>query len=182
MLSKKMFEKCMLTLSVYYNNFRFEVMPKEDDTIAQFKYQVWYDSFKHIDDLTFEALIKAYCNSQVYPPSSPTSILQTYKEAKQSNMMSPESAWEIVDDNLKKGIRGYQTFINGKVVYKNDFYEAIKQYQQISSVCKEIESSLADITTDSKKYVRNEFMDVYKRYSEQVTSIGYDDKLKIEGK
>jgi uridine phosphorylase len=127
----------------------------------------------------FEGLIKAYCNNQVYPPSSPTSILQTYKEVKQSQLMSAEQAWEIVESNLHKSIRGYQTMVNGNIVSRNDFYQAIKEHTQIVAVCKEIESSLADITTESKKYVRNEFMTIYKRYSEQAVSIGYDERLKL---
>jgi hypothetical protein len=64
-------------------------------------------------------------------------------------------------------------------VSRNDFYQAIKEHTQIVAVCKEIESSLADITTESKKYVRNEFMTIYKRHSEQAVSIGYDERLKL---
>ncbi len=179
MLSKKIFDQNMAILSVYFNSFEFPIFPNKDNYLEQLKYDIWYNAFSEIDDNTFQLLIKAYCSNNVYAPQSPSSILQTYKEVKQSNIMSSEQAWEIVDKNLWRGIRGYQTLSNGRQVYHNDFYESIKEHTQIVEVCKEIESSLADITSDSKSYVRREFMDVYKRHSEQAVSIGYDERLKI---
>ena len=172
MLSKDKFIKGVRYLTTVYINFKIDL---EDE----FTIQVWYEFFQDLDDDTFTGLLKTYAKQNQYAPQSPASILQLYKEVKQSQLMSAEQAWEIVESNLHKSIRGYQTMVNGNIVSRNDFYQAIKEYTQITAVCKEIESSLADITTESKKYVRNEFMTIYKRYSEQAVSIGYDERLKL---
>ena len=175
-MNSKVFDQAMLYMTVYFTNFEFDTFPQSQ--LAKMKYQVWHDALTHIPEADFQPLIEHYCKTNVYPPSSPTAIIEAYKEVKRSTGMSAEQAWEIVSNHLYLGIRGYSAFVDGKPVYRNRFYDAIKQYPVITSVCKEMESSLADITTDSKSYVRNEFKTIYKRHSEQ-NLIPYDERLKL---
>jgi hypothetical protein len=89
-------------------------------------------------------------------------------------VMPPEQAWEIIEPRLKLGVRGYYTLKDGKKVYRNEFIESLEKYPMILKVVEQMQSSLADITTESKGYVRSEFMKTYSRHAEQSVQIGHD--------
>jgi hypothetical protein len=182
MLSKKAFEDGMMTLMVYYNGFQFPLRPKSENIMDVAKYNVWYEVFKDLTDDEMHKVVKAYCVSNIYAPTSPTPILEKVKELKMLSIESSEQAWEIVEKNLSKGINGYKGLDhNGKIIYVNPFMDEMKKYPLIERAVKDIFSSLASITSDNKSYVRNEFKQVYGRHIESTIQIGHNSQLKIGG-
>jgi len=162
MVNRERFIKGIKYLSVYYTNFKFDIT---DD----FSLDVWHNAFKDITDEDFKYCVETYCKLNQYAPSSPHALLDIYFDYVTDELTS-DQAWELVEKNLNKGISGYQTISNGKVVYVNKFYEEIKKYPLIEETCKELESTLRDITSDNKSYTKHEFKELYKSKLERKTN------------
>ena len=173
---KNKFIDSMKYLDAFYTTFKF-------DFLNPIKLEVWYDALSTIPENQLQQVVSAYCKTNQFPPQSPHSILDVYVTMV-SNEITPDQAWEIVESNLHKGVSGYQTFSNGKVVYKNDFYTSIEKYPLIVETCKDMESSLRDVFTENKSYTKHEFKEAYKtklQRSNNVLLLSGDSKLKIGG-
>ena len=181
MLSKNGFEDGMMTLMAYYNGFQFPLKPKKDNIMDTAKYNIWYEVFSELSDSDMQRVVKAYCVGNIYAPTSPTPLLEKLREIRIASVESAEQAWEIVERNLSKGVYGYQGIDDsGNVIQLNPFMDTMKKYPMILQACKEILSSLAQVTTDNKSYVRNEFKQVYGRTIESKVQIG-NSQLKLGG-
>lgn len=71
-MTKLTFAKGIEYLNAYYVNFKVDL----DNKLVQ---QVWYDALKHIDDVSFDILISNYAKDNIFPPQSPTHLLDKYK-------------------------------------------------------------------------------------------------------
>lgn len=179
MLSKRAFEDSMMNLMAYYNGFEFPLKPKT--LMETTKYNVWYEVFKDLSDDDMHKVVKSYCTANIYAPSSPTPLIDKIRELRLMCIESAEQAWEIVEKNLYKGVKGYQGLDDsGNVVHLNPFMDTMKKYPMIMKACTEIMSSLATVTSDNKSYVRNEFKQVYGRHIDSVVQIG-SSQLKLGG-
>lgn len=65
------FVKGIEYLNAYYVNFKFDI----NDKLAQ---QIWYQALSDIDDKSFELLVTDYSKKNVYPPQSPTHLLEWF--------------------------------------------------------------------------------------------------------
>ena len=153
-------------LNDYYANFKFDI--KNDAKI-----EIWYDVFKGFDNDMFKGVIKAYCRSEVYPPQSPTHILQFAQGVRIQGMPTAESEWELVRAALVK---------HGMAYNKHNFYNELKPLT--AETCREIEHYLATMSSDNRDFVRNDFIRIYntiitRDVKRQLTG---DDQLKLEEK
>lgn len=73
-LSRKNFIVGLEYLKAYYRSIKPEFFK---DTMVQ---KVWYEALSHIDDNAYLYLIKAYSVNNIFPPQSPTHLLEEYKK------------------------------------------------------------------------------------------------------
>lgn len=71
-MTKITFAKGIEYLNAYYVNFKVDL----DNKLVQ---QVWYGALSGIPDEDFEALLIDYAKRNIYPPQSPTHLLEHYK-------------------------------------------------------------------------------------------------------
>ena len=94
MLSKETFVKSLGYLNAFYMNFKLDITD-------EYSVEVWYEPFVTMEDRVFKNLVKSYCKSEVYPPSSPTSLLTFFRETMKLSELSGERAWQIAYDEVK---------------------------------------------------------------------------------
>jgi len=168
-LSKKMFAQQMETLNAFYVNLKVDL---DNDLVVK----VWYRVFENIDDKTFEELVNSYCLNNIYPPQSPTHLIQHLKDMVMLNELSGEEAWEIAYERVK---------LCGFDVTKAVEYFSANNKEAVAVTLNEIRSSFRGLETSSVPYVRKDFIEIYKRnVNQQVNNrvmIGGMATLKIGG-
>ena len=145
-LSKAMFAQQMETLNAFYVNLKVDL----DNSLVV---NVWYRVFENIDDKTFEQLIESYCLNNIYPPQSPTHLIQHMKDMALQGELSGEEAWEIGHDMVKRCSFDMRTAI--------DRLEKDNK-KVIADTLNEIRSSFIGLETASVPYVRKNFIEIYK--------------------
>lgn len=70
-MTKLTFVKGIEYLNAYYTNFKVDL----GNELVQ---RIWYDALKHIDDKSFEFLVKDYSKKNIYAPQSPTHLLDYF--------------------------------------------------------------------------------------------------------
>jgi len=144
MLDKTTFLKGLKYLNAYYANFNFNI---NDD----YKIGVWYNIFKGVSNETYTTLIKNYSEKNIYAPQSPTHLLEHVKEAIIESKPTPEAAWTIALDTLRS--TGYN--------FKRT-YEKIEDGNIVRAIM-ELRVDLDGIMTKDIPFVRNHFIEIYKR-------------------
>ena len=144
MLDKTTFLKGLKYLNAYYSTFNFNI---NDD----YKIGIWYNIFKEVSNETYTALIKNYCEKNIYAPQSPTHLLEHAKEVMIQSKPTPEAAWTIALDTLRS--TGYN--------FKRT-YETIKDENIVRAIM-ELRVDLEGIMTKDIPFVRNHFIEIYKR-------------------
>ena len=170
-LSKKVFASMMETLNAFYVNFKV-------DLDNQLVVKLWYQTFENLDDETFKQLVESYCMNNIYPPQSPTHLIQHMKDLVLSNEMSGEEAWELSYGLLKRNRYDIETTTEQ---LKGDGKEAC------ANSLKELRSRFKNLMTDDIPYVRKDFIEIYKRVVTQEVNqkvmLGNISQLKLgEGK
>lgn len=93
--SKKKFIESMEYLAKYYINFKADFT----DPVVQ---RIWFDSLKQINPNDIEFIVVDYCQKNVYPPQSPTHLLEHYNKLFELRVIDIVSeAKYLVDRNLK---------------------------------------------------------------------------------
>jgi len=172
-LSKEKMVSVVRYIDSYYNNFQF-------DFNNLHKIEVWYDVLKNFSDEDLTELVKSYCFNNIYPPLSPTSLLQYRKEMITVNKLSAEKAWEF----------GYEEKLRSK--FRFDYRGCIdwlkeNGYKEIGNVFESMIASLENVRqdTDTKPFVRNEFIRLYneeiKQVVKQTIELTYRNITLIEG-
>jgi hypothetical protein len=146
-LSKKVFASMMETLNAFYVNFKV-------DLDNQLVVSVWYEALQNLDDNTFKELIKSYCMNNIYPPQSPTHLIQHMKDMVLMREPSGEEAWELTYGLLKRNRYDIETTTEQ---LKGDGKEAC------ANSLKELRSRFKNLMTDDIPYVRKDFIEIYKR-------------------
>lgn len=144
MLDNTTFLKGLKYLNAYYANFNFNI---NDD----YKIGVWYNIFKGVSNETYTTLIKNYSEKNIYAPQSPTHLLEHVKEAIIESKPTPEAAWTIALDTLRN--TGYN--------FKRT-YEKIEDGNIVRTIM-ELRVDLDGIMTKDIPFVRNHFIEIYKR-------------------
>ncbi len=72
-LSKKKFAESMEFLNAYYVHFKLDL---DNELVIR----VWYDMLKSFDDYTLEKVVSDYAKHNVYPPSSPASLIEWFNK------------------------------------------------------------------------------------------------------
>ena len=146
-LSKKVFASMMETLNAFYVNFKV-------DLDNQLVVKLWYQTFENLDDETFKQLVESYCKSNIYPPQSPTHLIQHMKDIVLLREPSGEEAWELSYGLLKRNRYDIETTTEQ---LKGDGKEAC------ANSLKELRSRFKNLMTDDIPYVRKDFIEIYKR-------------------
>lgn len=93
--SKNKFIQSMEYLAKYYINFKADFT----DPVVQ---RIWFDSLKQINPNDIEFVVVDYCQKNVYPPQSPTHLLEHYNKLFELRVIDIVSeAKYLVDRNLK---------------------------------------------------------------------------------
>lgn len=93
--SKKKFIESMEYLAKYYINFKADF----NDPVVQ---RIWFNSLKQINPNDIEFVVVDYCRKNVYPPQSPTHLLEHYNKLFELRVIDIVSeAKYLVDRNLK---------------------------------------------------------------------------------
>ena len=161
----------METLNAFYVNFKV-------DLDNQLVVKLWYQTFENIGDEIFKQLVESYCKSNIYPPQSPTHLIQHMKDLVLSNELSAEEAWEIGYAMVK---RFYFSVTRACEELKKNGEE------NIANALNEMRSRFNNLMTDDLPYVRKDFIEIYKRVVtqniNQKVMIGDVSQLKLgEGK
>lgn len=87
-LSKKMFVYGMEYLNAYYTTLKIDL----DSELVQ---KIWYDVFSNFNDNDFQGIVQGYCKANIYPPQSPTHLLEYAKTLAIRNELTGDEAWEL---------------------------------------------------------------------------------------
>ena len=198
MLKEDVFITKMLELMAWYTNFNlkfYEINGNKKELSLQ--YEVWYKAFKKYSNEDFSLIVDGYKISNVYPPSSPTSLLDYAK----SKMISAykkeiEEAWQFLKRVIDRAGFDTKTVWSEEAqdyVSVNVFQKTLEKDrdQKIKKVVDGMYSKIKGMNKDNETFVRKEFFEEYEKMlieeieeniKEGKTSlkIGNDDKLKLE--
>lgn len=161
MLDKKVFLKGLAHLKRYYLNFQL-------DLTDQKTVEVWYLPLQTLENDEFEILLKTYMENNLYPPTSPTSFVNEYKQAI-INQFNAHSEFEK--------LKGYvKTTWNAKTL-KNDFngiaYECAKVFAP----------QLVDVYTNNIPFIRKDYVEMFEReiklFAKEQTKLKLGSGLKL---
>jgi len=168
-LSKVEFAKQMETLKAFYIQWKLDL----DNPIVQ---KLWYSVFENLSDMEFGNLIMDYCMNNVYPPQSPTHLIEHRKSMLLRLHLSGEQAWEVAYSKVRE---------HGFDVQRTADYFTKNGEEEIGQSLLDIRGQFVGLQTDSVVYVRKDFILIYernlnKKVSQQVM-IGYQtDTLKLK--
>jgi hypothetical protein len=172
MLKNEVFIDKIADLMAWYVNFQFRLYDIDSKTQAKspsLQYQVWYKAFKDFSDEDFSVIVDGYMKENVYPPSSPTSLLEYAKTILvQQNKGNIDKVW--VDLKTMIAQYGFKSF-KGWSVSKNDFVytyplrNSIKNYgdTKLEKVFERMYSKLQNLNSNNEDFVRKEFFEEYER-------------------
>ena len=192
-LSDNVFLEQVAYMMAWYSNFNLKLQDSDGKTSMQYK--VWYHAFENFEDDDFKKVVAIYCRNNVYPPSSPTSILDFGKtKLLELRVEEINKAWEELLRLI--GLHGYKsvqvwnalkmgvdtTFPLGEALEKHENKLLKKVYDIMSS-------KLQAMTDFSRMEVLKEFGEVYgKLLSQDVSNqigqgqLGLDNKKLLKEK
>ena len=137
----------LMWVNAFYVNFKV-------DLDNQLVVKLWYQTFENLDDETFKQLVESYCKSNIYPPQSPTHLIQHMKDIVLLREPSGEEAWELSYGLLKRNRYDIETTTEQ---LKDDGKETC------ANSLKELRSRFKHLMTDDIPYVRKDFIEISKR-------------------
>ena len=173
MLSEQGYIEGLGYMLAWYVNFQFRLYDvkkdkygneNESSRVPSMQYKVWYEAFKEFSDEDFGSVVKGYCNSEIYPPSSPASIL-TYAKTRilQEKEGEIESAWQ--DFIRFIDVYGFRAYRNSDMLIINPLEKQLKKHsnQLIRLAYEQNKSSFQEINDDNRDWKRKEFFEYYRR-------------------
>ena len=105
-MTKIGFVKGIEYIKAFYVNYKL-------DTQSKLIMGVWMDAFKNMSDEIFERLVKTYCVENIYPPQSPTHLLEFAKTKFAEKSPEAETEFEeVVKLNKRYSLRqNYNTIM-----------------------------------------------------------------------
>lgn len=160
-LNIETFIKGMEYLNAYYVHLKIDL----DSKIVK---QVWLNTFKKFTDVEFTTLIKTYCINNVYPPTSPTSLIQEYEKTLLTNTISAETAFNNVMEVRARKDNQVIT-INGSVRNIEKIKEILISEFDDHTSAKVVEmlkhELMYPINDDERTWIKKSFIDLYNRES-----------------
>lgn len=139
-------------VSAFYTNFNFKLKNENGEPSTQF--HVWYEVLSEYEEDVLMGAVKSYCKESVYPPSSPAQILEYIRQKLLIHSLSGDSAWEIGYGEIKR-----QGFI-----VENALANLKEQgHQVIAKTLGEMRSEFRNVMTDQVPFIKNRFLEAYKR-------------------
>ena len=174
MLSEQGYIEGLGYMLAWYNNFNLRLYDSEKDKYGNsikgtenpsMQYKVWYGAFKEFSDEDFGSVVKSYCSSEIYPPSSPASIL-TYAKTKmiESRESEIEGAWqEFLGLVNRYGFQSHYDYESYAILNELESKLSTHSNQLINQVYKQNKSSFQEINDDNRDWKRKEFFEYYRR-------------------
>lgn len=171
MLSLEKFTDKLGDLMAWYVNFNFGDLYFEhgNDLVPTLRTQKWYEAFKNFDDDDFEMMVEEYMRENVYPPSSPSSILEyANKKIIEQHKMDVEKAWQELKKGIKlHGFKSYRAWSEEKqdyvIKYMLDLSIKKSGDDILYKVFQEMYSELQSMNSNNEQWVRKAF---FERYNE----------------
>jgi len=190
-LSDIVFLEQIAYMMAWYSNFNLKL--QDSDGKLSMQYKVWYQAFEHFDDDNFKSVVAMYCRDNVYPPSSPTSLLD-FAKVKMVEFKSQEinKAWEELMNLI--GIHGYKpyaTVINGKLenVYPLNYALDKHENKLLKKLYNMMSVKIQAMTDFSRMEVLKDFSKIYADLLTQEANtlinqgeLGLDDKKLLKEK
>ena len=167
-MTKTIFSTQLAMLNKYYINFKFDI---NDDMMVR----VWYEALKQFDDETFKLIIMEYCTNNIYPPQSPTHLIEHYKLNIVKSELCGEQAFEMMLSDIKKDTWAYY--------YTRDQYLQSGNFSKIAIAhsIMELDSEIETMRYDSNsvQFVKKQFVTIYeKNLINQVSKVIFKQRLK----
>lgn len=141
-LDKTTFLKGLKYLNAYYSNFNFDI---KDDL----KLEVWYSVFQKYENATYTELVKNYSVKNIFPPQSPSHLLDFAKTNIISQSLSADEAWEITVSNLRRLTYDFRRF-----------YQEVDN-EVISDTVKAMRTDFEGVLTENLPFVKKTFKNIY---------------------
>jgi virulence-associated protein VapD len=158
---------------------------------------MWYRAFQNFNDDDFSDIVDGYLRENVYPPSSPTSLLEYAKKVlAEKNKANIDKVWRDLKDMISiHGFKSYQTLspTSGDKITVNPLKNALKKYgdDKLIEVFESMYSRFLNLNSSNEDFVRKDFFEAYEKLiaNEIKNSVNQgkltlgDNKLKLgEGK
>lgn|SRR5690554_633495 len=117
--SKKKFIESMEYLAKYYINFKADF----NDPIVQ---RIWFDSLKQINPNDIEFVVVDYCRKNVYPPQSPTHLLEHYNKLLELKVIDIVTEASFLINKKMKLVEVDIPFLGIEKKYITDYEAAIE--------------------------------------------------------
>ena len=152
-------------LNAYYIHFKLDI---ENEYVLA----VWYEPFQTMDDTTFSNLVKSYSKSEVYPPSSPTSLLDFFRETMKLSDLSGEQAWQLAYNEVKR------------CSFDVDYAINRVSNPKIKKTLGELKHRFRGLLSDQVIFVEKDFIKIYNGIVNEEANLLLmgNDLLKIESK
>lgn len=159
-MNKKTFAQGLAYLNAFYTTFKVDI---ENPMVIE----IWYDIFKEMDEQKFTTLVKGYCKENIFPPQSPTHLLEF---AKQQLAISQGKADEEFE-RVREFNRRYSLRINYNTIYaKIDNPITVK-------LVKAMFEDFINMGEDNADFVRKRFIEKYNDLTREETQIKANELL-----
>lgn len=158
MLEQVKFIQGLKYLNAYYSNFNFDIQDN-------FKIMTWYAVFETYENDQYSTIIKDYCKANIYPPQSPSSIIEFVKNQVIKTYLQSDEAW---------------LYTIGLLRQKNHVFSRFYQHCEhplIVETTRTLEPTFIGIHTEDLKYLKINFI---KLYEQKVAEESYQKTLKGE--
>lgn len=176
-MTRQTFAKILTLLNEWYLNFKFITDTEKNRT----QINLWYAALKSIPDEVAFQVVQDYCMKNIYPPQSPTHILDHYKNLLITQYSSGDKAFELMHQDYTKNYDGY--YIDSLI---KDYLKSDRSKQAVAETLKETRSEFIEAWRDSSQLVfyRKKFVELYERNLQKGIQvlISGESPLKIENK
>ena len=162
-MTKIGFVKGIEYIKAFYVNYKL-------DTQSKLIMEVWMDAFKNMSDEVFEKLVRAYCLENIYPPQSPTHLLEFAKTKFAEKSPEAEIEFEeVVKLNKRYSLRqNYNTIM-------------LKIANPITrTIVKALYEDFIEVGEDTREQLRKEFVRRYNNALNEQTQIQTNSLLGVK--
>jgi virulence-associated protein VapD len=172
MLNKEVFLDKLAGIMAWYVNFQFKVYDIDEQTrekTPSLQFQMWYRAFQNFNDDDFSDIVDGYLRENVYPPSSPTSLLEYAKKVlAEKNKANIDKVWrDLKDMILTHGFKSYQTLspTSHDKITVNPLENALKKYgdDKLIEVFESMYSRFLNLNSSNEDFVRKDFFEAYEK-------------------
>jgi hypothetical protein len=125
----------------------------------------WYSIFENYENEQYSTVIKDYCKANIYPPQSPSSIIEYVKTQVIKTYLQSDEAWLYTI-----------TLLRQKNYVFSRFYQSC-EYTLIAETTRTLEPTFIGIHTEDLKYLKINFI---KLYEQKVAEESYQKTIKGE--